>query len=481
MSRPENGLVPGLSAVSLVRAAAVRDRLLPIVAVGIVSIAAADSIVGMGKHVPKLLVLLLALAGAAVLLAVETTQLFLGWLFVAPIFQGSASTSHLGHVLSLALYSAPPALLLVKHFTVDGPRPAGKWFDILPALYLLFLVGSLLFTASGELQHGALGTFHGLWENVAIGIVIYYVVAFWRGRGPSFVTIARVLLVAAALQAVMAVIELPTHWNLWHDTGWQRAGGDRSIATLANPAITGAFIGVGIVIALALLCWGGPLELRRLAIVMLVVGGPALYATKTRGPIVGTVVAALLVLLPSRRSRLFGLGAIALAALTLVVLWPHIRSSSLYQKRIAQSQNVQERLVLQNISFKLIERKPILGWGYDSFDRVKFDVPVSTGTLPYPVALQQTSHDTFLTILVEYGAVGFILFLLPWIPIVAGGLRCARRPAPDQWLLVAMLASIVLLVINAATLDYRFFSFVPGLTWLALALLRRRLSAPVLT
>jgi len=53
-----------LSAVNVVRAAAVRDRLLPIVAVGIVSIAAADSIVGMGKHVPKLLVLLLALAGA---------------------------------------------------------------------------------------------------------------------------------------------------------------------------------------------------------------------------------------------------------------------------------------------------------------------------------------------------------------------------------------------------------------------------------
>jgi O-antigen ligase len=481
LSRPENGLVPGLSAASVVRAAAVRDRLLPIVVVGIVSIAAADSIAGMDKHVPKLLVLVLALAGAAVLLAVETTQLFLGWLFVAPIFQGSASTSHLGHVFSLALYSAPPALLLVKHFTVDGPRPARKWYDGLPALYLLFLVGSLLITASGELQHGALGTLHGLWQNVAIGIVIYYVVAFWPGGGPSVVTVAKVLLLAAALQAVMAVVELATHWNLWHDTRWQRAGGDRSIATLANPAITGAFIGVGIVIALALLCWGGPVELRRLAVVMLVIGGPALYATKTRGPILGTLVAALLVLIPSRRSRLFGLGAIALTALTLVVLWPHIRSSSLYQNRIAQSQNVQERLVLQDISFKLIERKPVLGSGYDSFDRVKYDVPVSTGALPYVVALKQTSHDTFLTILIEYGAVGFLLLLLPWIPIVAGGLRCVRTPAPDQWFLVAMLASIVLLVINAATLDYRFFSFVPGLAWLALAFLRRRLSGPVLT
>jgi O-antigen ligase len=467
-----------LRALNVARSEVVRDRLLPVVAVGVVSIAAADSIVGMDKHVPKLLVLVLALAGAAVLLTIETTQLFLGWLFLAPIFQGSASTSHLGHVLSLALYSAPPALLLVKHFSADGPRPDHKWFDLLPALYLVFLVGSLLFTATGELQHGALGTLHGLWQNVAIAVVIYYVVAFWRGPGPSFVSVARVLLLAAALQAVMAVVELATQWNLWHDTRWQRAGGDRSIATLANPAITGTFIGMGVVIALALLCWGGPVELRRLAIIMLVVGGPALYATKTRGPILGTVVAALLVVLPSSRSRVSALGAIALAALTLVVAWPHVRSSSLYQQRIAQSQNVQERLLLQNISFKLIERKPLLGWGYDSFDRVKYNVPVSTGAQPYALALQQTSHNTFLTIIVEYGAVGFLLFLLPWIPIVADGVRRVRTPSPDRWLPVAMLASIALLAINAATLDYRFFSFVPGLAWLALALLRRWLSSP---
>lgn len=472
-------MVPGLSAVNVGRAAAVRDRLLPIVAVGIVSIAAADSIAGMGKHVPKPLVLVLALAGASVLLAVEATQLFLGWLFVAPIFQQSASTSHLGHVLSLALYSAPPALLLVKHFTVDGPRPARKWFDIVPVLYLLLLVGSLLITASGELQHGALGTLHGLWENVAIGIVMYYLVAFWRGRGPSLIATARVLLIAAALQAAMALVEWPTHWNLWHDTHWQRPGDIRSIATLGNPAVTGAFIGVGVVAALAVLCWRGPVELRRLAIVMLLIGFPALYATKTRGPILATIVAALLIVLLSARTWLAGAATLALAVLLLVVFWPQIRTSSVYQTRLTQKQNVEARLVLQEVSFKLIERKPVLGWGYDSFDRVKFDVNVpSSGALPLSQALQSTSHDTYLTILVEYGVVGFALFVLPWFAIGLSGLARVRAPAPDRWFLVAMLGSIVLLAINAATLDYRFFSFVPMLAWLALGFLRRRLDAP---
>jgi hypothetical protein len=72
------------------------------------------------------------------------------------------------------------------------------------------------------------------------------------------VAITRVLLTVGLLQAVMAIIEAPTHWNLWHDTSWQRPSGFRSIATLGNPAVTGAVIGIGIVAGLAVLCWRGP-------------------------------------------------------------------------------------------------------------------------------------------------------------------------------------------------------------------------------
>jgi O-antigen ligase len=468
-----------VSAGNLVRAGGVRDRLIPVAAVGIVSIAAAESIAGMGTRVPKPLVAILALAGAAVLLSVDTVQLLLGWLFVAPILQESAANSHVGHALSLALYTAPPVALLVKHLAAQGDRPRAEWFDFFPALYLVYLVVSLAATGGTELRStGTVSTVRTLYQNVAIGILIYYVVAFWRGRGPSLVAIARVLLVVAALQAAMAVIEAPTHWNLWHDTGWQRPGDYRSIATLGNPAVTGAVIGVGIVVALAVLCWHGPFELRRLAIVMLILGFPALYATKTRGPILATLVAALLIVLFSARSRLAGVGAIALVALLLVVFWPRIQASSVYQSRITEKQNVQARLVLQEVSIKLIEQRPVLGWGYDSFDRVKYDVNVPSPQLPLSQALLSTSHDTYLTILVEYGTVGFAIFVLPWITIFLRGVGRVRRIAPDRWFVAAMLASIILIAVDAATLDYRFFSFLPMLGWLSLGLLRRRLAEP---
>jgi O-antigen ligase len=452
-----------------------------VVAVVALSVAAARSIAGIDTHVPKPLVALLALAGAAVLLSIDTVQLFLGWLFVAPIFQESAANSRLGHALSLALYTAPPLVLLVKHLIARGSRPRAKWLDFFPALYLVYLAVSLAATGSADFRSaGTMGTVRTLYQNVGIGILIYYVVAFWRGRGPSLLATARVLMLLAALQAAMAIVEVPTHWNLWHDRGWQRGGDFRSIATLGNPAMTGAVLGVGIVVALSVLCWRGPYELRRLAIVMLLLGFPALYATKTRGPILATLIAALLIVLFSARSRLVGVAAIALVVLLLVVFWPRIQSSSVYQSRITQKQNIQARLVLQEVSIKLIERKPLLGWGYDSFDRVKYDVSVPSPQLPLSQALLSTSHDTYLTILVEYGAIGFAIFVLPWVTIFVRGLGRARRFATDRWFVAAMLGSIVVLAVNAATLDYRFFSFGPMLGWLALALLRRRLAEPSL-
>lgn len=469
-----------MSAGSFVRPGAVRNRLIPLAAVGALSIVAAKSIAGMGTHVPKPLVLVLTLAGAAVLLSVDTVQLFLGWLFVAPIFQESASNSHVGHALALALYTAPPLALLVKHLAGEGNRPRAVWFDFFPALYFVYLAASLAATGSAEFSaNGTVSTLRTLYQDVAIGIIIYYVVAFWRGPGPSLIAIARILLLIAGLQAAMAIIEAPTHWNLWHDTSWQHGGDNRSIATLGNPGVTGAVIGVGIVVALAVLCWRGPFELRRLAIVMLLFGFPALYATKTRGPIIATLIAALLIVFFSSRSRLVGAGAIAVVALVLVMFWPRIQTSSVYQARITQKQNIQARFVLQEVSIKLIERKPLLGWGYDSFDRVKYDVSVPSPQLPLSQALQSTSHDTYLTVLVEYGVVGFVIFVLPWVAIFLRGVGRIRRVEPDRWFVIAMLGSIIVLAINAADLDYRFFSFVPMLGWLFLALVRRRIAEPV--
>jgi O-antigen ligase len=180
-------------------------------------------------------------------------------------------------------------------------------------------------------------------------------------------------------------------------------------------------------------------------------------------------------LLLSSRTRLIGLGVIVVSALTLLVFWPQIRSSSTYQNRFDQTQNVDARLVLQKVSIKLAEERPILGWGYDSFDRVKHNVVVNVDATALAAALQSTSHNTFLTLIVEFGVVGLIVFVLPWALVLWRALRRARIPGPDQWVLVAGIASVAVVAIDAGTLDFRFYSFLPALPWMFLGLLRREL------
>ncbi len=436
---------------------------------------AARSIPTLHGHVPKPLFLVLGLAGVAVLLTISAEQLFLGWLFLAPLLQESADKTRLGHLLSLTLYTAPPVIFGAKVLLDRGWRPRREWYDFVPAIYTAFILGSIAVTDSSALKSGTIGTLRGFYQTVALGPLVYYVVAFWRGRPLPLVRISWILLVTASIQAMMTVIESRTGWNLWGDTSWQH-GDVRSIGTLANPAVTGAFIGVGIVVALAILCWAGPPNLRRLAIFMLIVGLPGLYMTKTRGPILATLVAGGLCLLLSARSRLVGVAVVSLAALTLVAFWPQIKASPAYQNRFNQRQNVDARLILQHVSIKLAEAKPILGWGYDSFDRVKFTVQTSYGGIALEQALQSTSHDTFLTILVEFGVVGLILFVVPWAAVLWRALRRARPPSPDRWFYVAGIGGIAVITIDAGTLDFRFFSFLPALAWMFLGLLRRQLA-----
>src|SRR5213078_341551 len=87
---------------------------------------------------------------------------------------------------------------------------------------------------------------------------------------------AKVLLALAMLEALMSIVDGLTGWNLWHDTAWQHEA-RRAVATLGDPAALGTFIGMGIVLALGVLVWSGPRQLRPLAVGTVAVGLPGLF------------------------------------------------------------------------------------------------------------------------------------------------------------------------------------------------------------
>jgi O-antigen ligase len=173
-----------------------------------------------------------------------------------------------------------------------------------------------------------------------------------------------------------------------------------------------------------------------------------------------------------------GLMLLILVVTLFVASWNHLSSSSLYRSRLGVTDTAETRLALQNLSIKLAEAKPLVGWGFGSFDTVKGSAGVTSDPSATVATRANTSHDTFLTILVELGILGCVVLLAPWIFIAGKAIKAARCPSPDRWVLVAALGSLGVYVISAGTFDMRFFSFVPMLGWLSVAIARRTLADP---
>jgi O-antigen ligase len=421
------------------------------------------------------LTVVFAVAGvilALVVLSPHPAATFAGWLFIAPLLQLSARHDPRGYWLNTGLYLAPPLLLVLwtltpTHARRDRPHP--RLLDVFPIAYLLLAYISLAFSAWAK-KIGYHTAIDQLYQNIGIGIICYYFCAFGPGRRELAQRFILAFLSSAFLLSILAFVERATGWTMWNTP----SDDGRVTATLSQAAVLGAYLGAAIAVATALLLWNGPRPLRRLSVILLPVAIPALGLTLTRGPILATL-AVVVPMIALRRSglRLAAFGAVVLVAAAVIASWGTISSSSLYRDRVVETGNIQGRLLIDQWSIKLFEARPVLGYGYGSFDAIKNAAQLSPGKLPLAAGKDYTSHNTFLTILVEMGAVGLVLLVLPWLKISGEALRAVvGRRSDAPWLLLSCVGIIAAYVLTALTTDMRFFSIVPALPWMALGVIR---------
>jgi O-antigen ligase len=412
---------------------------------------------------------LVALAGACILFSLRPHVLFLGWFIVAPLLQESASRTSLGRLLNLALYQAPSLVFIVWTLTRRPARLRPTAIDALPLLFLFDVYVSLVVAGNTTTPFVRF-----VYMNIGMGIGLYYLFALGPIGALTTQRVTAGILLVTIMEGVMSIVDGLAKWNLWHDTSWQgpSRGISRAIATFGNPAALGTLLGMGIVVSVSILVWNGPLRLRRPAIVTLIVGFPGLYMTFTRGPIIGTVLGVIVVLLSRPKTRLLAAACATLAVVIIIGSWGYISASEVYQNRITNSGNVNIRRDLERWSWKLAEKRPVFGWGFNSFDRAKAEAGFAAEDLQLN-GTSSSSHNTYLTVLVEYGFVGFFLFIGPWIVIAWRSLKAAVNRPEARWYTTAALSALLVYVIAANTLDFKSYSFIPAVSWALLGILRR--------
>jgi O-antigen ligase len=142
-------------------------------------------------------------------------------------------------------------------------------------------------------------------------------------------------------------------------------------------------------------------------------------------------------------------------------------------QRIGTDQTVRGRLPVVLASINMFVEKPVFGWGYNNFDLYDRQFQGRVGDLAAPEK-DHASHNVYLTIAAEQGAVGLLLFLLPVVGLFTASLRKWPSLAADGFWSRKLL--VILWLTIAAHFAVNNFSnirvvFGLGLYWMTLALI----------
>jgi len=419
---------------------------------------------------PSLVKLLLLLPGLVFAVTVSPEKLFVGWLFCAPFVDGAAAGDHSGHAFYKFLFLVPPVILFARMSTGELRRSRLWVIDLLPALYVAYIVVRVELLPSAFT--GTAASPRGIYTGVGIAAISYYFAAFARTTDRFPVRVASSLLWSGIIVSVLALVDAATGWNLWNTVeAGEGTATRRVVSTFASPGALGAYIGAGVVFSVAILAWNGPHSLRRPAILLIPLSIPALFFTYSRGPALGAVTVAVAMALVANRARLPSLLVVATVAILVFAVWGQITSSSIYRGRLGVTETVTTREEIQRVTLKLIRERPVFGWGYNTFDKAKLTVPSRN-----PIFDQLSSHSTFLTVLAELGVVGLTLLLLPWFVIGLRAVSAAQRGLADKWIVAACVGVPLAYALGALTYDTRFFSLITALPWITLGIARNLLA-----
>jgi hypothetical protein len=215
---------------------------------------------------------------------------------------------------------------------------------------------------------------------------------------------------------------------------------------------------------------------RTLLILVFALGLLCVFLTFTRGcwGAAILVLAGLFYLYPKQILPL-----IAVAAPIILILFASVFAdeAGFALTRLGTQDTVDSRIVLLNAGIQMFRAKPVFGWGFGNYDRYDWQFMERVGNAaPTSWDVQSgTSHNTYITILAEAGAVGFFFLFLPlfwWLVLSVKVLPRLPRQGFWSWrLLVTLWLPVLFYLISSQVVDMRFFWYQIGVWWMLLGLI----------
>lgn len=282
--------------------------------------------------------------------------------------------------------------------------------------------------------------------------------------------------------AITGVFEIKEmHWAVFprHISDpdvWEFYG--RARGPLLNPIANGFLMGIALMVAVIEFIRRGRQGklLCGFAALILLAG---VYATLTRSCWLGAIGAITLIgmMYSPRWVRVLGLASIVLLAGAMTM---GLKDQLLEMKRdkalsaVEAAKSIELRPLLAVVAFEMFKDKPIAGHGFGHYfenngpyhDNREYDLPLEK-------VRGYMQHNTFLSILVDGGLIGVLMFSMPLLVFFVVGWQLARRKqsSPDaRYLGILIISTVVIYVANAMFHDLivipmiqMFLMFIAGL------------------
>lgn len=202
-----------------------------------------------------------------------------------------------------------------------------------------------------------------------------------------------------------------------------------------------------------------------LAVPVAVLYAVAIVATYTRSVwlAAGLALAAVVGLTLPRRPRVVALGGMAAAAiLVLAFKGSDLVSLEREASGAVTRESTYMRVSFGYVSWQMFKDRPLAGFGFGQFPRENLPYLSDRDTSLHLEAIRgYIHHNTFLSVLVELGLVGFILFVMLLLLWTRSGLSLWRdRTAPD-WMRAHALLMLACLAMYLSQLMFHEVSYSP--------------------
>ncbi|MBI2844759.1 MAG: O-antigen ligase family protein [Armatimonadetes bacterium] len=414
---------------------------------------------------------------------------FIGWVILGPLFQTSEILMGRGIPnLTFDRFVLGFLFVSVVLHKLIGRRARGRIdaVDIAIIAFIAISVVNLLVTRPPEsmvltlfrMRHAKelTSAFQAFIDHYLLAIGAFYIV---RNLATDHRRI-NIILVAAALTVLylvpIGVIEHLTgrSWfTLTSNLYW--ADANRAAGPFKNPAGYGCVLAIALLFAVHLFFQAKATSKRILYGLIIAAACVGEVVTYTRAAWLAPVVAVLGLLLLYEGKRRMIAAWLVVGVVVLIAAIPVIQQSRFYERRILSESPIRSRVYATRVSMEMFKAKPIFGHGISNFDYYR------QAYHTYVPGISQeekgaSSHNTFLTMLVETGIVGFLPYAA-FIAILTGQWVFTYRRAKGnaqvggRQLAATLACATLSYFVTAVIIDMRYFKYVEYLFWMLLALI----------